>query len=194
MPFSSALCNKTNMDRKTKTKGSIIEKIQPSLDDNVAIVSNEIEVLRDSGHGTAKKAIKILVELNQGYIEPNKRERLNLVIAFAKKNKIIYGKAFDIVKIKGPKKIDLENIEEIERSLEDIIIYEVKSTNKKDIKQSFDKYFFSLSTAELLVAQNLKEYFKFIFVNTVTKEIMELTLKQLFEKAKGIYPVWSIQF
>ena len=182
------------MDRKTKTKLSILEKIQPSLNENEAVVSNEIEVFPDSHQGTARKAVKILVELNQGYIEPNKRERINLVIAFAKRNKIIYGKAFDIVKIKGSKKIDLENIEEIERHLEYIIIYEVKSTNKKDIKQSFEKYFFGLSTAELLVAQNLKEYFKFIFVNTVTRETMELTLKQLFEKAKGIYPVWSIQF
>lgn len=66
----------------------------------------------------------------------------------------------------------------------EITIYEIKSTNKKDIKANFEKYFFGLSTAELLVAQNLREYFKFIFVNTNTKETMELTLKQVFEKQK----------
>lgn len=146
-----------------------------------------------SRQGTAKKAVKILVAKNDGFKEPTKAERLNIVIAFAKMNKVIYGKAFDIIKIKG-KAFDLENLSEVENNIDRITIYEVKSTAKKDIKEYFDKYFFGLTTAELLVAQNLKNHFKFIFVNTLTNEVMELTLKQVFEKAKGIYPVWSIQF
>lgn len=146
-----------------------------------------------SRQGTAKKAVKMLVEKDEGFKEPTKAERLNIIIAFAKKNKVIYGKAFDIIKIEG-KKFSLENLSELEKNIERLTIYEIKSTAKKDIKESFEKYFFGLTTAELLVAQNLKKYFKFIFVNTLTEETMELTLKQIFEKAKGIYPVWSIQF
>ena len=143
--------------------------------------------------GTAKKAVEMLVEKNEGFKEPTKTERLNIIIAFAKKNKVIYGKAFDIIKIEG-EKFNLEDLSELEENIERLTIYEVKSTAKKDIKEYFEKYFFGLTTAELLVAQNLKKYFKFIFVNTLTGETMELTLKQIFEKAKGIYPVWSIQF
>jgi len=173
---------------------SILDKVDSLIDNPESILRNEIEIFPESKQGTAKKAIKILVELNQGYKEPNKIERTNLLIAFAKKNKVIYGKAFDVVKVKNNSKINFESLEGIEKHLDDIIIYEVKSTNKKDIKTNFEKYFFGLSTAELLVAQNLREHFKFIFVNTNSKEIMELTLKQVFEKAKGIYPVWSIQF
>lgn len=148
---------------------------------------------RINRQGTAKKAVKMLVDRNEGFRELSKTERLNIVIAFAKMNKVIYGKAFDVVKIKG-KAIDLDNLSEVEKDIERITIYEVKSTAKKDIKRYFEKYFFGLTTAELLVAQNLKKQFKFIFVNTLTNEVMELTLEQIFEKAKGIYPAWSIQF
>jgi len=53
---------------------------------------------------------------------------------------------------------------------------------------------FGLTTAELLVAQNLGDRYRFIFVNTVTGHTMELKLNELFAKAKGIYPQWSISF
>lgn len=152
------------------------------------------EPFPDNRQGTAKKAIKLLKELNQGYKEPTKTERINLLIAFAKKNKVVYGKAFDIVRIESGLNVDLENLNEVEMHLDKITIYEVKSTTKKNISMHFERYFFGLTAAELLVAQNLKNQFKFMFVNINTKEKLELTLKQVFEKAKGIYPVWSIQF
>ena len=58
----------------------------------------------------------------------------------------------------------------------------------------FRRYFFSLSTAELLVAQNLGERYRFAFVNTRTRTFVELTLQEIFARARGIYPMWSIQF
>ncbi len=82
----------------------------------------------------------------------------------------------------------------ISLNMRNIIICEIKSTNKRIRRENFQGYFFGLTTAELLVAQNLKNNYRFIFVNINTKEIMELTLKQIFEKAKGIYPQWSISF
>lgn len=181
-------------DKKIKVKKPPPKKNEIQLDLVNEFSPIENDTISSSRQGTAKKAIKILLNRNEGYKEPNKLERTNLLIAFAKRNKVVYGKAFDIVKIIDSKIIDLTNLEEVEKHLDSIIIYEIKSTTKKDIKDNFEKYFFGLSTAELLVAQNLKSHFKFIFVNIVTKEILELTLKQVFEKAKGIYPVWSIQF
>jgi hypothetical protein len=156
---------------------------------------SEIEVRTDTNNKkTASKAVKILTSLNQGFREPNKTERINLLVAFAKKNKVLYGKAFDVIKITGGKSIDLENLSEVEKNLGFITVCEIKSTNKKEITKDFNRYFFGLTTAELLVAQSLRNQFQFVFVNINTEEFIEMTLKEIFGKAKGIYPVWSIQF
>lgn len=155
------------------------------------IITEELAVSKQQ---SAKQAIKILIDQNQGFHEPTALERTNLLVAFAKKNKVIYGKAFDIIRFKHGRYVNLSSVDDIEKNLSSIVICEIKSTSKKEVKINFDKYFFGLSTAELLVAQSLREYFRFIFVNVKTKEVMELSLKQVFEKARGIYPVWSIQF
>jgi hypothetical protein len=183
------------MKKNTKGNSSIFEKIDLDLDlDQISGASIDKDITPTSRQGTAKKAVKMLVALDQGYINPTNKARLNLLIAFAKRNKVVYGKSFDVIRIKDSAIINLEALQDVENNLDKITVYEVKSTNKKEVKLQFERYFFSLSTAELLVAQSLKTYFKFVFVNTNTGEILELTLKQLFEKAKGIYPCWSIQF
>jgi len=134
----------------------------------------------------------LLVAKNIGFTVPTARQKQRLLIAFAKKNKVIYGKAFDIVKELSP--IDVNDQSDIEANLKKIVLYEIKSTNKSVVTPEFGKYFFSLSTAELLVAQNLRDHYKFAFVNTLTAEHLELTLAEIFAKAKGIYPSWSIMF
>jgi hypothetical protein len=141
---------------------------------------------------TAKKAISILHEHDARFVELTKKQKTNLLVAFAMKNKVIYGKAFDVVKINDD--VDLNSIESISKNLNQIVVYEIKSTGKKEVKDDFEKYFFGLTTAELLVAQNLKNNYKFAFVNINTKQVLELSLSDMFKKAKGIYPVWSIQF
>jgi hypothetical protein len=45
-----------------------------------------------------------------------------------------------------------------------------------------------------LVAQSLKKHFRFVFVNTATREHLELDLADIFSRAKAIYPGWSIFF
>ena len=138
---------------------------------------------------TATKAVEILKK--RGYQELHGQEKSNLVIAFARKNMVVYGKAFDM--IRSTKKIDFSNESDIFDNIDKITIYEVKSTNRK-IPKNFSNYFFDLTTAELLVAQSLKDKFKFVFVNTITKSFIELTLTDLYGKAKGIYPKWAIRF
>lgn len=63
-----------------------------------------------------------------------------------------------------------------------------------NLHADFSKFFFALTGAEVLVAQSLKKQFKFIFVNTITGEHLEMDLAQIFARAKGIYPTWSITF
>jgi hypothetical protein len=44
----------------------------------------------------------------------------------------------------------------------------------------------------LLVAQSLGSLYRFAFVNRRADEVYEVSLKQLYARARAIYPVWSI--
>ncbi len=145
----------------------------------------------DSGSATAGKAAQLLVEKRLGYLILTAKQKKNIVVAFAKRDMIVYGKAFDVVHLSKP--LDLDSLEDVERNLSEILVCEIKST-KKDVAADFRGYFFALTAAEVLVAQSLKAQFRFIFVNTVTGAHIELQLNEIFAKARGIYPTWSISF
>jgi hypothetical protein len=144
-----------------------------------------------TGNATAKKAAQILVAKQIGFMLPTAKQRQNLLIAFVKKNMVVYGRAFDIVKLLG--EVDLDDLASVEKNLDKIRIYEIKSTSKK-LPSDFSKYFFSISAAEMLVAQSLKGYFKFIFVNINSEAFLELDLIEVYARARGVYPSWSIMF
>ena len=144
-----------------------------------------------TGNTTAAKAARLLLAKNLGYVIPTARQKKNLVVAFAKKDMIVYGKAFDILHLKGP--VNLDSLEEVESHLDNILVCEIKSTNQV-FADDFRGYFFGLTAAEVLVAQSLKDRFRFIFVNIATGKHLELPLNQVFAKARGIYPTWSISF
>ncbi|HEV7926987.1 MAG TPA: hypothetical protein VGR14_16645 [Verrucomicrobiae bacterium] len=136
-------------------------------------------------------AARLLVAKNLGYAIPTARQKKNLVVAFAKKDMIVYGKAFDVLHLKGT--IDLDSLDAVESRLDDILVCEIKSTNQ-ELADDFRGYFFALTAAEVLVAQSLKGRFRFIFVNITTGKHLELPLNEVFAKARGIYPTWSISF
>ena len=144
-----------------------------------------------SGQKTANAAAAILVAKKAGFIIPTGKQRQNLLVAFAKKGKVVYGRAFDVIKLSGA--VDLNDLVDVEKHLAQIIVYEIKSTRKK-LRPDFSGYFFGLSAAEVLVAQSLKKQFRFVLVNTGTREHIEISLSEIFARAKGIYPTWSICF
>ena len=145
----------------------------------------------ESGQSTAKRAAKILVAKNVGFVLPTAKQRQNLLVACAKRGMVVYGRAFDILKLSEA--MDLDDLPTVERNLDKITVYEIKST-RKTLAADFSGYFFGLSGAEMLVAQSMKHHFRFAFVNTVTEDFIELTLGEVFARAKGIYPTWSIMF
>jgi hypothetical protein len=147
---------------------------------------------KSSGQQTAKAAAGLLLELDQGFRVPTAIECDAILVAFVLEGYVVYGKAFDIVKV--ARAIKLDDPVDVRTNIDAKTLYEIKSTNKESVTPSFDRYFFSLSTAELLVAQNLGPRYRFVFVNVRTKTHLELTLREVFAKAKGIYPTWSIQF
>ncbi len=151
----------------------------------------DVGVEFQSGQKTAKAAAAILVAKKEGFLIPTGKQRQNLLVAFAKRGKVVYGRAFDVVKLSAP--VDLADPAEVERYLERIKVFEVKSTRKR-LRPDFSGYFFALTAAEVLVAQSLKEQFGFVLVNTGTREHLEMSLSGIFARAKGIYPTWSISF
>jgi hypothetical protein len=144
-----------------------------------------------SRNQTAKKAARILSQSDAGFVVPTAKQKHKLLVEFAKANLVVYGKAFDIVQLTDS--INLDDSDQIAINLDKIILCEIKSSNRK-LSEDFRGYFFALTTAELLVAQNLKLRYKFIFVNTITGFYTELTLQEIFGRARGIYPTWSIMF
>ena len=147
--------------------------------------------MKKSGNTTANLAVQILIQKQLGFILPTAKQKRNLVVAFAKRNMIVYGKAFDILRLTRP--IDLDLLEDVEAQLDAITVYEIKST-KQDFNEAFDGYFFGLTAAEILVSQSLKQRFKFVFVNIQSGSHLEMTLPEIFAKARGIYATWSISF
>lgn len=171
------------------------DKIAPAdlgidLGDAIARVDEEAPV-QTSGKQTANAACRLLVEKGIGFVLPTGLQRQNVVVAFAKSGGVVYGKAFDMIRLSAP--VNLDDETEVFRNLAALTLYEVKSTNRR-VGADFAGYFFSLSTAELLVAQSLRAKFRFAFVNITTGEFVDLTLVEVFARAKGIYPTWSIRF
>jgi len=103
----------------------------------------------------------------------------------------VYGQAFDLIHCDPL--LDLDDDSAIEEAHREIRLYEVKSSNRT-LKPGFADYFFSLSTAELLVAQSLGDNYRFAFVNIHSGECMDLSLREVFGRARAIYPIWSIKF
>jgi len=61
-------------------------------------------------------------------------------------------------------------------------------------KPDFGGYFFDLTTAELLVAQSLGKRYRFAFVNTLTQTWIDMSVNDIFARARRIYPKWAITF
>lgn len=142
-------------------------------------------------NSTARRAADVLVGKDLGFVIPTAKQKKNLVVAFAKRDMIVYGKAFDVVRLSG--QVDLNHLEDVERHLDHVTLYEIKST-AKEVGNDLKGYFFAVTAAELLVSQSLKSRFKFVFVNVNTATHLELSLSEMFARAKGIYPTWSILF
>jgi hypothetical protein len=150
-----------------------------------------LKLSEESRHGTAGRAAEQLVQRKRGFRIPSALEKRNLLVAFAEKNLVVYGRAFDVVRLS--KQVDLSDLSTVRSNLDSITVYEVKSTNRR-LPPTFKGYFFALTGAEMLVARSLKHRFRFAFVNTVTGAVLDLTLTELFSRARGIYPTWSIAF
>jgi hypothetical protein len=122
---------------------------------------------------------KILEEKGIGFFIPTPSQRLSLLTECVKRGYASYSSAFDILKItkQGLKPANWNP----QADFDAVQICEIKSTNR-NLGTDWSGYFFSLSTAELLIAQSLQDKFRFVFVNTTTKEHLELGLTDMFAR------------
>lgn len=155
---------------------------------------NSSEALPNAVHNNKQTAIKarnMLLDKDTEFRVASPKQKRILLVEFARIGRVIYGQAFDMIKLGAG--VDLDNAASVRTHLRTISLYEVKSTNRI-LPPNFDGFFFSLSTAELFTAQSLGSRYRFAFVNVVTGEHLELALAELFSRARSIYPTWSIRF
>lgn len=144
------------------------------------------------GHQTAKTAVRVLLEKNVGFHEPSRKERDALLVGFAMHRRVLYGAAFDVVRLS--RAVELADPEAIAANLDAILVYEIKSTNRPSMKADLRGYFFNITAAELLVAQSLGQQFRFAFVNTLSGDYQEMSLNEVFARSRAMYPAWHIRF
>lgn len=146
----------------------------------------------NSGSSTARRAMEMLTAGDPTFRSPTKTQRRNLAMAFAGRDKIVYGRAFDAVRVPDSTDVDLDDLASVEAKLDQLTLYEVKSTKRENLGDDFRTYFFALTTAELLVAQSLGDQFRFLLIHTLSGARLELSLRELLQRVRSIYPSWSV--
>jgi hypothetical protein len=132
-----------------------VEGIQPPFDssfDPLPLLDPE-EESSGSGSSTAKRAMAMLTAGDARFRNPTKAQRRNLAMAFAGQDKIVYGRAFDAVRVPPGVEVDLDELASVELNLHNLTLYEVKSTNRKNL-DDFRGYFFALTAAQSSGATN----------------------------------------
>ena len=127
-----------------------------------------------------RKEINILLK-KPGYMELTNQQKKNLVVAFARKGKVVHKRAFDLIRISG--KVDFSDENDIMKNLKNITFIELKSTeSSKDSK--FSGHFFGLTVNQMSMGQTFKDQYRFIFLDIKNNNILEMDLKKLYSRMR----------
>ena len=125
-------------------------------------------------------AINTLLK-NPKFKELTAKEKNTLFVAYARKNKVVHKRAFDLIRISA--KIDFSSEASIMENIENITFIEVKSTKmSKDV--NFSGQFFGLTMREMIMGQTYKNNYQFIFVDVTNGNTLEMDLKKLYSRMK----------
>ena len=125
-------------------------------------------------------AINTLLK-NPKFKELTAKEKNTLFVAYARKNKVVHKRAFDLIRISA--KIDFSSEASIMENIENITFIEVKSTKmSKDV--NFSGQFFGLTMREMIMGQTYKNNYQFIFVDVTNGNRLEMDLKKLYSRMK----------
>jgi hypothetical protein len=124
---------------KSQYSDTLAPVLENNFDSSVMGLPLESQIkLGGTTHATAKNASKFLLSLNKGFCVLSKKQRRNVVIAYAEAGFVLYGKAFDLIRCDLG--INYDDLEDIRNKLNKLVIYEIKSTNKKIVKTDFSRY------------------------------------------------------
>ena len=114
-------------------------------------------------------------------MELTNQQKKNLVVAFARKGKVVHKRAFDLIRISG--KVDFSDENDIMKNLKNITFIELKSTeSSKDSK--FSGHFFGLTVNQMSMGQTFKDQYRFIFLDIKNNNILEMDLKKLYSRMR----------
>ena len=140
---------------------------------------------------TERSAKDLLCAGDRRYRIPTAAQKRALLIGFAMCGKALVGAAYDAVRLEG--EVDLNDCNDIAAKNERIVLIELKSTGQEKIGSDLSGYFFNITSAEMVIAQTLKDQYRFAFLNTVRGDWQELTLSEVMGRAKAIYPAFHIR-
>ena len=140
---------------------------------------------------TERSAKRILCEGDCRYRIPTPAQRQALLVGFAMCGKPLIGKAYDAVRLEAD--VDLDSAEDIASKNASIVVVEIKSTNRSGVGPDLSGYFFNITASELTIAQTLKDQFRFVFLNIIRGDWIELTLGEVLARAKAMYPAFHIR-
>jgi hypothetical protein len=140
---------------------------------------------------TERSAKYLLCAGDCRYRIPTAAQKRALLIGFAMCGKALAGTAYDAVRLEG--EVDLDDCHDVAAKNDRIVLIEVKSTGQEKIDTDLAGYFFNITSAEMVIAQTLKDQYRFAFLNTVRGDWQELTLSEKMGRAKAIYPAFHIR-
>ena len=129
-----------------------------------------------------------------GYIRPERKQRANIVAAFAQHGLAIRKSGFDVVAAEHA--AALNSADELARWIDQFVLYEVKACGIKHgakVSPGFSKLGFTLTSNERHNAELLGNRFRFLFVNLNTRFHRECSLLDFFIEGRArIIPTWSV--
>jgi hypothetical protein len=90
--------------------------------------------VKKSGNTTANLAAQILIKKKLGFVLPTAQRKRHLVVVFEKRDMIVYGKAFDILRLAKP--IDLDSLEEVETHLKRLLCTKSNRRSRTSTRRS----------------------------------------------------------
>lgn len=116
-----------------------------------------------------EKTINYIIMEKHGFYRPDKEGRKTIKKAFETIGIIIHGRGFDLIDKQTKEYMDKGILSE---HIKKTVLYELKSTWRKDIKSDFKGFSYGITSNELKNADQLGNNFKIILLNGNTEKII----------------------
>ncbi|PKG56343.1 hypothetical protein [Shewanella sp. GutDb-MelDb] len=145
-------------------------------------------------NSSGSKGEKLAISQHEDWIERPKGTALKHLISELSKTGInIKRTSFDAIAIPVGNKVDFSSPKSIADHIKEMVFIEIKTTNKKSVKEDFTGYFFAFTEGELNAAEQLGEQHQVALVNKRTGNIVMSSIPRLLTRAKSMNWQVSVQ-